>query len=241
MTSTAGGLVVTIDGPAGCGKSSVAQQLARRLGWQVLDTGAMYRAAALLALRSGIDPSDGAAVAAAIRRSRIGFDWRADPPVILLDGEPVEEAIRSVEASAAASAVAARPEVRAILVESQRRVAASTPRLVSEGRDQGSVVFPDALVRFFLDAPVEERAHRRLRQLEQAGERVDELALQRAIRERDEHDRTRAVAPLVRPAGAVVVDTGGRSLEQVVDRLEREVREALRRVGATDAAGSPRR
>ncbi|MBM4104912.1 MAG: (d)CMP kinase [Phycisphaerae bacterium] len=241
MTSGAGGLVVTIDGPAGCGKSSVAQQLARRLGWQVLDTGAMYRAAALLALRSGIEPSDGAAVAAVIRRSRIDFDWRADPPVILLDGEPVEEAIRSVEASAAASAVAARPEVRAILVESQRRIASAMPRLVSEGRDQGSVVFPDALVRFFLDAPVEERAHRRLLQLEQAGERVDELALRRAIRERDEHDRARAVAPLVRPPGAVVVDTGGTTLEQVVDRLEREVRDALRRVGAEGTAGTPRR
>ncbi len=219
--------VVTIDGPAGSGKSSVAQRLAKRLGWQVLDTGAMYRATALLALRTGIDPADGDRVAEAARRAEIGFDWSGDPPRILLEGEPVDEAIRTPETTAAASKVAGSPAVRAILVEAQRRIAAGHPQLISEGRDQGSVVFPDAVVRFFLDAPVEERAHRRALQLASSGLPVDEPAIQEAIRTRDELDRTRRVGPLVKPRDAVVVDTASRSLEEVVDLLESVVRSQL--------------
>lgn len=219
--------VVTIDGPAGSGKSSVAQRLARRLGWQVLDTGAMYRAAALLALRRGIDPAAGSKVADALRTATIDFDWSSDPPRILLDGQPVDEAIRTPEATAAASHVAGSPEVRAMLVEAQRRIAAGHPQLISEGRDQGSVVFPHAMVRFFLDAPVEQRAHRRALQLAAAGREADEPAIRAAIRERDELDRTRAVGPLVKPEGAVVIDTGSLTLEEVVDRLESSVRAEL--------------
>ena len=223
--------VVTIDGPAGSGKSSVAQRLARRLGWQVLDTGAMYRAAALLALRCGIDPADGDRVAAAVRGADIGFDWSCDPPRILLDGVPVDEAIRTAETTEAASQVAGSPAVRAMLVEAQRRIAAGHPKLISEGRDQGSVVFPDAAVRFFLDAPVEERAHRRALQIAESGGVADEVAIGAAIRERDELDRTRKVGPLVKPAGAIVVDTSALSLEEVVDRLEAAVRQRLALVG----------
>jgi cytidylate kinase len=221
------GMVVTIDGPAGSGKSSVAQRLAKRLGWQVLDTGAMYRAAALLALRRGIDPADGERVATAVRRAEIGFDWSADPPRVLLDGEPVDEAIRTPEATRAASQVAGSPAVRAILVEAQRRIAAGHPRLISEGRDQGSVVFPDAMVRFFLDAPVEERARRRALQLAASGVLVDEDEIREAIRARDELDRTRRVGPLVKPRDAVTVDSATCSMEHVVDRLEAEVRSQL--------------
>ncbi len=223
--------VVTIDGPAGSGKSSVAQRLARRLCWQVLDTGAMYRASALLALRKGIDPTDGAAVAAALGGAEIAFDWSTDPPRIMLDGEAVDEAIRTAETTEAAAHVAGAPAVRAMLVEAQRRIAAGHPRLISEGRDQGSVVFPDAAVRFFLDAPVEERAHRRALQIAESGGMADEAAIREAIRERDELDRTRTVGPLVKPDGAIVVDTASLSLEQVVDRLEVAVRERLSLVG----------
>lgn len=223
--------VVTIDGPAGSGKSSVAQRLARRLGWQVLDTGAMYRAAALFALGRGIDPADGDRVAAALREASIGFDWSCDPPRILLDGVAVDEAIRTARTTEAASLVAGSPAVRAMLVEAQRRIAAGHPKLISEGRDQGSLVFPDAAVRFFLDAPVEERAHRRALQIAQAGGVADEAAIGEAIRERDELDRTRKVGPLVKPVGAIVVDTATLSLEQVVDRLETVVRERLALAG----------
>lgn len=231
MSEAAVATVVTIDGPAGSGKSSVAQRLAKRLGWQVLDTGAMYRASALLALRKGIDPADGTQVAAAVRRAEIGFDWSCDPPRIMLDGDPVDEAIRTAETTAAASQVAGSPAVRAMLVEAQRGIAAGHPKLISEGRDQGSVVFPDAAVRFFLDAPVEERAHRRALQIAAAGGVADEAAIREAIRERDELDRTRRVGPLVKPVGAVVVDTAALSLEEVVDRLEAVVRQRLAMVG----------
>jgi cytidylate kinase len=223
--------VVTIDGPAGSGKSSVAQRLAKRLGWQVLDTGAMYRASALLALRRGIDPAEGERVAEALEDAEIGFDWSSDPPRIMLDGEAVDEAIRTAETTEAAAQVAGSPAVRAMLVDAQRRIAAGHPKLISEGRDQGSVVFPDAVVRFFLDAPVEERAHRRALQLAAAGVAADESAIRSAIRERDELDRTRLVGPLVKPSGAIVVDTTSLSLEQVVDRLEAAVREELVAVG----------
>ena len=227
MTAARPSVVVTIDGPAGSGKSSAAEALARRLGWEVLDTGAMYRVAGAIALETGLDPADGPAVAAAMLDRRIDFDWSGTPPEVRLDGRPMGEAIRTPEATAAASAVAAHPEVRACLVEAQRRIAERHPRLVSEGRDQGSVVFPDALVRFYLDAPVEERARRRVRQWAAEGRRVSEDEVERAMRERDRFDETREVGPLRRPDGGVVVETGDLDLGQVVDRLETEVRRAL--------------
>lgn len=227
MSATPPSVVVTIDGPAGSGKSSAAEALADRLGWQVLDTGAMYRAAGLLALERGIDPKDGPAVAAALERSRIDFDWSASPPEVRIDGRPVGEAIRSPEATAASSAVAPHAEVRRCLVESQRRIAAGHPRLVSEGRDQGSVVFPDALVRFYLDAPVAERARRRVRQWVAEGRHAAVDEVERAIRERDRLDEGRAVGPLRKPIGGVVVETGDMSLLDVVSHLEQVVRSAL--------------
>lgn len=235
--SEASRVLVTIDGPAGCGKSSVAGRLARRLGAAVLDTGAMYRAAALLALRCGIAPEEGERIATLLRAHEIRFDWSADPPVILLDGEPVEQEIRSPEVTAAAALVAGQVPVRMAMVAAQRCEASRHPRLVSEGRDQGSVVFPDADVRFFLDAPVETRAQRRARQLVAEGRPADEAAIGVAIRERDRLDRIRSVGPLVRPAGAIEIDTGSLTLEQVVDRLEEEVRRAIGAVRTGRPAG----
>ena len=215
------GVIITIDGPAGTGKSSVAHLLAGRLGLDFLDTGAMYRAAALIAIEQGIDPGDGKALAAAVHAERLHFDWVADPPAILLGDRDVSLPVRGQDVAGTVSTVAAQPELRAVLVEQQRRIFQDHPRLVSEGRDQGSVVFPDASLRFFLDADVEVRADRRMAQLIEAGQRPDRDAVLRDIRERDRLDSTRSIGPLVRPAGAVVVDTSNRTRQQVVDELER--------------------
>lgn len=220
-------MIITIDGPAGTGKSTVARGLARRLGVDFLDTGAMYRAAALLAIERGMDPKDGPSLAAALRREGVRFDWSGDPPRVLLGGRDVSGRIRDMDVSGIVSIVAAGPEVRRFMVGEQRKIAAERPRLVSEGRDQGSVVFPGAAIRFYLDAEVAVRAERRAEQLRGAGKAVDLERIARDIAERDRIDSTRGDGPLVRPAGAVVVDTTRRSAEEVVDELERISRERL--------------
>ncbi|MHC4948396.1 MAG: (d)CMP kinase [Planctomycetota bacterium] len=223
----AGRLIITIDGPAGTGKSTVAHGLARRLGLEFLDTGAMYRAAALVAIEAGLDPQDGAGLAAAVAAADMHFDWTADPPRLLLGDRDVSDRIRSLDVSGVVSRVAARPELRRVLVARQRRIAERHPRLVSEGRDQGSVVFPDASVRFFLDADVGVRAERRVAQLAAAGRPADPERVMSDIRRRDELDASRPDGPLVRPRGATVVDTGRRTADEVVDVLEALVRRVL--------------
>jgi CMP/dCMP kinase len=238
-------LIITIDGPAGTGKSTVAHMLAKRLGLQFLDTGAMYRAAALIAIENTIDPpavsrrspagagdpDAGGLLAEAIERAGMHFDWSADPPRLMLGNEnarrDVSRRIRDMDVSEIVSLVAAQPAVRRVLVEQQRRIAAEHPRLVTEGRDQGSVVFPDAAVRFYLHADVDVRAGRRMAQLAAHGKRVDAERVLRDIRRRDEIDAGRTDAPLIRPEGAVDIDTGGRSAEQVVDDMEAVVRRTL--------------
>jgi len=215
------GVIITIDGPAGTGKSTVAHRLAACLGLDFLDTGAMYRAAALVAIEQGIDPRDGPALAEAVRARRLHFDWSADPPTMMLGDREVSNRIRDADIGRTVSIVAEQPELRAVLVEQQRRISQDHPRLVSEGRDQGSVVFPDASLRFFLDADVEVRADRRMAQLIETGQRPDRDTVLSDIRERDRLDSTRSVGPLVRPVGAVVVDTCNRTRQQVVDELER--------------------
>jgi cytidylate kinase len=224
-------VIITIDGPAGTGKSTVAHHLARRLGLDFLDTGAMYRAAALIALRRGIDPEDGAALVEALELARMHFDWSADPPRMMLGDEDVGEEIRSLEVSTVVSTVAAQPEVREVLVRHQRRIADDHPRLVSEGRDQGSIVFPDASLRFYLDADVEVRAQRRALQLSSAGRAVDRDRVIDDIRRRDRLDATRRAGPLVRPQGAIDIDTGLRSAEAVVRLMEAVARERLPEAG----------
>lgn len=205
----------------------MARALAQRLGLDFLDTGAMYRAAALLSIEQGIDPAAGSALAAALRAAGVGFDWGSDPPALILGGRDVSARIRDMDVSGIVSIVAAAPELRRFMVQQQRQVAAEHPRLVSEGRDQGSVVFPEAPLHFYLDAAVEVRAERRGEQLSNAGTRVDRASIIRDIMERDRLDSTRGTGPLIRPAGAVVVDTTRRSAEQVVDELERISRERL--------------
>ncbi len=220
-------VVITIDGPAGTGKSTVAHRLAARLGIDFLDTGAMYRAAALVAVEGGIDPADGIEIARAVQAAQMRFDWTTDPPRLMLGERDITSRIRDVDVNAMVASVASRPEVRAVLVEHQRRIARQHPRLVSEGRDQGSVVFPDAPVRFYLDADVAVRARRRTAQLASGGQQVDETTVISGIRERDRIDSTRADGPLTRPEGAVSVDTTDRTVEEVVACLEAVVRQRL--------------
>ena len=212
-------LIVTIDGPAGTGKSTVAQRVAERLGLMVLDTGAMYRAAALLAIRLGTDPSDGAAVAEAIESHVMEVDFTVDPPVLQLDGSDPGEALRSREVEAIVSIVAAQPEVRRRLVAVQRSIAASHPHLVTEGRDQGSVVFPDAEARFYLTASSAIRTKRRVDQLRRKGQSPDPVEIREGIEARDRLDAGRSDAPLTRPVGAIEIDTDELGLDEVVDRM----------------------
>jgi cytidylate kinase len=220
-------LIVTIDGPAGTGKSSASAMLAERLGFDMLDTGAMYRAVALLALEAGIGPADGALIAAAIDRAALEVDFSVHPPVIRLDGRDVHPRIRDHDVTSIVSQVASHRDVRRRMVEAQRQVALTHARLVTEGRDQGTVVFPDAVVRIWLDARPEVRAFRRAEELRAQGFAVDDAAVLRDIAHRDASDRGRSEGPLREPAGAHVVDTSDLSFLQVVDRLEAIVRESL--------------
>ncbi len=214
-------VIITIDGPAGTGKSTVAHQLAKHLGREFLDTGAMYRAAALVALDAKIDPADGLTLASAVERIDMHFEWSADPPRLLLGDRDVSRRIRDLNVSEVVSIVAGQRELRCMLVARQRRIAESHRRLVSEGRDQGSVVFPEADLRFYLDADIAIRAQRRARQLVDAGMKVSRDRIERDILQRDRMDESRADGPLVRPQGAIVVDTGRRSVDQVVTELAR--------------------
>ncbi len=218
-------LIITIDGPAGTGKSTVAHLLAKRLGLEFLDTGAMYRAAALIAIEQSIDPANGSFLAIAIDESRLHFDWAADPPRVMLDARDVTERIRDLDVSSIVSIVAAQRQVRDVMVKQQRIIAQKHPRLVSEGRDQGSIVFPEACVRFFLHADVMVRADRRLAQMAKAGKTVDQQRIIDDIERRDLLDSTRTDGPLIRPEGAIDIDTSHRTINEVVDVMEAIVRE----------------
>jgi cytidylate kinase len=215
-------IVVAIDGPAGAGKSTIARSVAARLGFVYIDTGAMYRAVALWALRAGIDESDTHKVEQLAREAEITFE--AGSHRVFLNGEDVTDAIRTPEVSSAASKVSAIAGVRRVLVDKQRQMG-SEGSVVMEGRDIGSVVFPDARVKIFLDAPTSERANRRNRELVERGVEVDTNGATRAIEERDQRDRTRAEAPLVQAPDAVYVDSGGLSIQQVEEYVLKIVRE----------------
>jgi cytidylate kinase len=213
-------IIITIDGPAGTGKSSVARALARRLGLDFLDTGAMYRAAAAVVIDRRLPFSDAAQVVHTVSEADIHFDWQADPPRVMAFGEALDGRIREPDVEAIVSQVASIPELRRHMVSKQRLIAAQHRRLVTEGRDQGSVAFPDAALKLYLDADPKVRAKRRAEQMRDAGLEVDEAALVREIVARDRSDANRIAGPLVCPANAVRVDTSGLSFEQVVDKLE---------------------
>jgi cytidylate kinase len=217
-------IIVTIDGPAGTGKSTVARQLAERLGLDFLDTGAMYRAAAAIVLDRGLDPADEDDVVSIISDADLHFDWTTDPPAVLAWLKPMNERIRERDVTALVSAIAAIAPLRRHMVRKQRIIGHQHPRLVTEGRDQGSVVFPDAAVKFYLDADERVRARRRAEQLREAGKVVDEAVLLQEIRARDLKDSSRTEGPLVIPQGAVMIDTSDLTLTGVVECLEAHVR-----------------
>jgi cytidylate kinase len=208
-------VVVTIAGPAGAGKSTVAKQLAKKLGYRLLDTGAIYRAVALAAQRATIAWDDANGCADVARELDIKFDFVGDKNHVFLAGEDVSAAIRTPDVSSGASKVSAHPSVRAALLELQRRLGAGGG-VVVEGRDTGTVVFPHAEAKFFLSASEEERARRRCAELP-AG--TDFQQVLREIRERDQRDASRDVAPMKAADDAVLVDSSTQTIEQVVDSL----------------------
>lgn len=235
-------IVITIDGPAGSGKSTMAHRLAGRLGLDVLDTGAMYRGVALACVDAGIDPQlDPAAAIEKVRATRLNFDWATDPPALLVEGVDQSGRIREPAVSEAASVISALGPVRDVLVEAQRRIGREHPRLVSEGRDQGSVVFRDAPVKFYLDADAKIRAQRRAEQLRAAGKVVDVDELLKGILARDHRDSTRKDGPLICADDAIRVDTSNMGIEQVLDVLEGHVRQRLTGGGSGQrtSAGKP--
>lgn len=215
-------VVVAIDGPAGAGKSTVAKSVAAKLGFVYIDSGAMYRAIALWALRAGIPENDVHKIEQLAIEAEITFE--AGNQTVYLNGEDVTQAIRDPNVSAAASKVSAIAGVRRALVDKQRDIA-SNGSVVMEGRDIGSVVFPEARVKIFLDAPTSERVDRRNRELQRRGVNVDPQRTARDMAERDHRDRTRAEAPLVQAPDAIYVDSGGLSIEEVEEQVLKIVRE----------------
>ena len=218
--------VLTIDGPSGSGKGTVSRA-AKALGWRLLDSGALYRLVALAARRAGIPLDEAAALAELAERFDIAFDPGPDgEEIVRLGGQDVTRDIRTEQAGNDASKVASLPQVRAALLERQRRFAAP-PGLVADGRDMGTVVFPRAPVKIFLTASPEERALRRHKQLKEKGVAATLAALSLEIAERDRRDMTRSVSPLVASADAVVLDTTGMSVDAVVERVLGVVRGRL--------------
>ena len=217
-------MIVTIDGPAGAGKSSAAKLLARRIDFEYLDTGAMYRMVTLAGLRAGLDLGDPAALA----RLLDGLHLELPPGRALLNGEDVTAAIRTLEVTRSSGGVADSPVVRQHLAALQRAIALGR-NMVCEGRDQGTVVFPEALCKFFLVADPRERARRRQREMAGRGEDLPFNEVLRAQEIRDRRDTARDLAPMVPAADAIVLDSTNLTPEEVVDRMEEEVRRRLPR------------
>lgn len=211
-------LIIAIDGPAGAGKSTVARRVAAHLGYLYVDTGAMYRAVALKALRGNVDLDDSEALTAAANQADIHLETAGEAPRVWLDGEEVTRAIRSPAVSEAASQVSAVPGVREAMVRRQRRWG-EAGGVVMEGRDIGTVVFPGAHVKVFLNASPAERARRRAAELAAQGVVSSPQAVAGQMAERDARDMGRHASPLARAPDAMLVDTDGLSAEEVIERI----------------------
>lgn len=216
-------MIVTIDGPAGAGKSSAAKALAQRLGFDFLDTGAMYRAVTLAALRQNLDLYDQAALAKLMETLKIEMP----PGRVILNGEDIAGQIRTQQITEASGPIASSPAVRRLLVDWQRQIAAGRS-MVCEGRDQGTVVFPEAGCKFFLVADAKERARRRHQELAARGDNIPFEEVRRAQDERDQRDAARDIGPMVPAADAVILDSTTMSAAQVVERMERIVRARMK-------------
>ena len=212
--------VLTIDGPSGSGKGTVARAVARALGWHFLDSGALYRAVGLAASWADLDFSDAESMARCARETVVTFQdgHRGEEPRVEVNGIDVTDDLRTETAGAAASAIAAIPAVREALFEMQRDFRRA-PGLVADGRDMGTVIFPDAAYKVFLTASAEERALRRHKQLSEKGLSVNIDGLLREIRARDARDAERAIAPLRPAQGALLLDSTGISIDEVVERV----------------------
>ncbi|HUB09694.1 MAG TPA: (d)CMP kinase [Myxococcales bacterium] len=218
-------MIIAIDGPAGAGKSTVSRRLAAELGLALVDTGALYRCVALAARRGGLAWDDDAALAKLLPALELSFGWQAGEPRVFLSGADVSGEIRTPEISRGASAVSARPVVRDGLLDLQRRLGRAAPKgAVLEGRDIGTVVFPDAEAKFFLTADPRVRAERRYKELAAKGTKttVDEVLAEQERRDRD--DASRAVAPLKQAADAELVDSTRLDLDQVVAHIVASLR-----------------
>jgi CMP/dCMP kinase len=221
---TALAAVITIDGPSGSGKGTIAGLLAKQLGWNLLDSGALYRLLAFAARNHGVDLTNEEALKLLAAHLDVQFvaAEAGKPQKIVLEGEEVTEIIRNEQVGAGASQVAALPAVRAALLQRQRAFR-EMPGLVADGRDMGTVVFPDAPLKVFLTASAEERARRRYLQLKAKGDDVNLASLLDEIQARDERDTQRAVAPLKPAADAIQLDSTELSIEQVLERILSEV------------------
>ncbi|VAW71353.1 Cytidylate kinase [hydrothermal vent metagenome] len=210
--------VITVDGPSGSGKGTICLQLAKQFGFNLLDSGALYRLVALAVENSNADISNPALIANIALNLDTHFETQSEDVRVFLNKNDVTDAIRTETCGNQASKVAAIPEVRRALLERQRNFV-TEPGLIADGRDMGTVVFPSAVVKIFLTASAEERAERRYKQLKQKGLNVNLAHLSREIQERDERDKTRSVSPLVPAKDAIILDTSTMSIEAVVKQV----------------------
>lgn len=209
---------IALDGPSGSGKSTMARRISQELGFYYIDTGALYRAVGLFVKRCGVDPSDEAAVSAALNGCEVRFDFQNGVQRTMLKGEDVSGEIRTPEVSQLASRVSAFSAVRALLLDTQRTFASGNS-VIMDGRDIGTTVLPDAAIKIFLTASAEDRAMRRFQELAARGEKTDYETVLREQRERDSRDENREISPLRRADDAILVDTTGLSLEEGYQKL----------------------